>query len=63
MKMPTRAGRGAFTLIELLVVIFIISILIAATLTIISIVKRAVAGAQTSAQLAAKNQVQIEVIK
>ncbi len=47
---PPAAG---FTLIELLVVIGIIGILIATLITVIPKVKRAAAGAQTSAQLSA----------
>jgi len=51
-RSPAKKRPHGFTLIELLVVIFIIGILIAATLTIIPKVKTAVYGAQTSAQLA-----------
>jgi prepilin-type N-terminal cleavage/methylation domain-containing protein len=52
---PVRAKNStrAFTLIELLVVIGLIAILIAATLSVIPKVKRAVYGASTQSQLAA----------
>jgi prepilin-type N-terminal cleavage/methylation domain-containing protein len=49
---PTRPRRG-FTLLELLITIFIIGILIASTLTIVTKVKRAVYQAETQAQLSA----------
>jgi prepilin-type N-terminal cleavage/methylation domain-containing protein len=52
-RVPAKNHPRGFTLIELLVVIFIIGILIAATLTIIPKVKMAVYGAETNAQLAA----------
>jgi prepilin-type N-terminal cleavage/methylation domain-containing protein len=52
-RVPIKNHPRGFTLIELLVVVFIIGILIAATLTIIPKVRLAVQGAQTSAQLAA----------